>query len=263
MENGNLGLAGRLLGSVLLLLFFCYNLKAQQKDYNNMDYKLITSKEGMEYLEHSNKSLQDFSADYFIPSNKGVIYELSNGEIVLIHPKGKGEYPGFIFSNYEAFRKCCEADFFPIEEKDMTWLEAHATQMQGFLKDDSFYLQPLAETLKIDTPFKSAKDCEAAYKKLVSYISSKKNLYEVKQALVHCYALSVSKFLIEEKGYRWELKKNYEVYNPYYYPEISDNEKERIDVISKLYIAVGDRHKALFRDFYWYVTGISVMEKFD
>src|SRR6218665_1121780 len=115
MEHGNSGLAGQLLGNFLLLLFLCYNLEAQQKNYNNMEYRIISSKEGMDYLENNNKSLQDFSIEYFIPSHKGVIYELSNGELVLIHPRGKGEYPGFIFSNYEAFKQCCDADFFPIE----------------------------------------------------------------------------------------------------------------------------------------------------
>ena len=122
---------------------------------------------------------------------------MSNGEIVLIHPQGKGEYPGFIFSNYEVFKKCCDSDFFPIEKKYMTWLELHARHMLGFLKDDRFYSQPLAETLNVNVPFKSAKDCETAYEKLVSYISSKKNPYDIKQAVIHCYALAVSKFLIE------------------------------------------------------------------
>jgi len=228
-----------------------------------MEYTLISSKEGIKYLEQNHKSLQDFSTDYSIPSNMGVIYQMLNGEIVLIHPMGKGDYPGFIFSNYEAFRKCCEADFFPIGEKDMTWLESHASEMQGFLKDDSFYLQPLMDVLEMDVPFKSTKDCETAYKKLISFIGNKKNHYDIQQAVVHCYALAVSKFLIEQKGYSWELKKKYEVYNPYYYPEISNDEKKNVDVISKTYIAIGDKHKVPFRDFYWYITGIPIQAEIE
>jgi hypothetical protein len=222
-----------------------------------MNYKTISSKEGLEYLEKSNKSLQDVS-EYSIPSQYGVVYQMSNGEIVLINPKGKGDYPGFVFDNYEAFIQCCDADFFPIEEEYMTWLERHANQMKEFLKDDRFYLQPLAELLKINDPFKSVKDCELAYGKLVIYITNKKNSYNNKQASMHCYAAAVSKFLIEEKGYRWTLKKGYEIYNPYYYPQLHNDSDDYINVFSKIYVAIGGQYKASFREFYWYVTGIPI-----
>ena len=259
MATGSLGSAGdRLAGRLLyFLLLFPLYLKAQSNN-KSMGYKLISSKQGIEYLEENNKLAQDFSRDYSIPSHYGMIYQLSNGEILLIYPKGKGEYPGFIFDDYKSFKKCCDADFFPIEEKNMTWLEAHANQMKSYLKNDNFYLGPLEEALKINIPFKNARECEIGYEELISFIGSKRNSYEDKTKVIHCYALAVTKFLIEERGFSWEMKKNYEVYNPYYFPEISNNKIKHVDVIAKIYIAVGDKAKVSFRDFYWYVTGIPI-----
>lgn len=265
MKNGNFGSAGPQLDKLLFfaLLLGTFNLKAQLNYYGYMNYKVISSKECIEYLELHNKSLQDFSKNYHIPSGKGVVYEMFNGEIVLFHPRGKGEYPGFIFANYETFEQCCDADFFPIGEEHMTWLEAHANQMLGFLKDDKFYLEPLTEILKVSTPLRTTAECEDVYERLVNYITNRKNSLVTKQSLVYCYALAICKFLIEEKKYRWSLKKDYEVYNPFYYPEISNEDDRNVDVISKLYIAIGDKHKVSFRDFYWYVTRIPTNIKID
>lgn len=238
---------------------------SQEQKKLNMSYKLISSKEGLEYIEKNGMTFKDYSLKDSIPSHMGVVYNLRNGEVILLHPNpfGKPEYPGFIFTNIDEFNKCCEADFFPIAEKDMTWLEAHAKQMQAFSKNDSFFLEPLREHLKVEVPFKSGTECELVYNKLITYIKKKNNPYERKQELVNCYALAVSKFLIEEKGFKWNLGKNYEVFNPYYYPEISNSEKENVNVISKLYIAVGGRQKIKFRDFYWYVTGIPIHVEID
>ncbi|MEZ2442780.1 hypothetical protein AB6805_13745 [Chitinophaga sp. RCC_12] len=85
-----------------------------------MAYKLITSKEGLKYLENNKKHLQDFSRKLHIPSGYSTIYEMNNGEILLFNPSSGDEYPGFIFDGYQSFKKCYDADFFPIPEKNMT-----------------------------------------------------------------------------------------------------------------------------------------------
>ncbi|MEZ2442778.1 hypothetical protein AB6805_13735 [Chitinophaga sp. RCC_12] len=228
-----------------------------------MTHKLITSREGLEYLERSKKPLQDFSRRLQIPSGYGTIYELPNEQILLFNPSSGSEYPGFIFYGYSPFKECCDADFFPIPEKDMTWLEAHARQMLSYLKNDSFYLNPLSEKLGISIPIKTENECEAAYDKLVKYSSSPKKSGPDKIEIAHCYSLAVTKFLIEEKNFKWELRRMYQVYNPYYYPVVSNEEKKNVDVVSKLSIAVGKRNKIPFRDFYWYITGLSINTKIE
>ncbi|MEZ2442781.1 hypothetical protein AB6805_13750 [Chitinophaga sp. RCC_12] len=142
-------------------------------------------------------------------------------------------------------------------------LKARANQMRNFLNDDSFYLNPLSEKLGITELVKDVTECEIAYSKLIKYISCMKNDYSDKTELVHCYALTVDKFLIEQKGFQWTLKKKYEPYNPYYYPEISNDKVQDIDVISNLFMAVGNKRKASFREFYWHITGIPVDENID
>jgi len=228
-----------------------------------MNYRLITSKEGMDYLDSLHKSPQDFSATYRLKSNYGVIYELENGELLLIHPIGIGQYPGFLFSNVSEFLKYRDADFFPIGTENMTWLESNADNVANFTIQDDFFLNPLREILKLKVPFSNVSECESGYNDLVSYIRKKKNPEKEKQNLANCYALAMAKFLIDKKGFSVIFRKEYEVYNPYYLPILSNEEKQNVNVVSKLYTALGSGRAVPFRDFYWYLTGTPTHVKID
>ncbi|HAK29636.1 MAG TPA: hypothetical protein DCO90_10460 [Sphingobacterium sp.] len=238
----------------LLLILTIFKANAQFNLMNNAPIKIITSKEGIEYLESNNKTLKDFS-DLRIPSGYGTVYELDNGEIILVHTIGEGEYPGFIFNSLKEFKESCDNDFFPIPKENMTWLEQHAIEMQDFLKEHQFYTAALNTELKITAPFKSISECEDAYDKLTKYLKNNKKPVELRSNLIHSYAIAMAKFLIEEKGYNWELKKTYEIYNPYYYPVII-YQNTKSNVVSNAFIALGDRNKAEFRFFYWMLSGI-------
>lgn len=247
---------------ILLLILNSFTTRAQKSNMeNNNLVKIITSKQGIEYLESQNKSLKELS-DLMIPSGYGMVYELKNGEILLIHPRGDGDYPGFIFNSMEEFKKACDNDFFPIPKENMTWLEQHAKEMQNFLKEYQFYTAPLSTELKITAPFKSISECEDAYNKLTKYLKNNKKPVELRSSILHCYAIAISKFLIEEKGYNWELKKNYEVYNPYFYPVLR-NRNINADVVSHAFIALGDRYKVNFRHFFWSITGVPMNAPLD
>ena len=227
-----------------------------------MDYTIINSKEALEYLEKNNKPLTEYSS-LSIPSEYGMIYELSNGEIVLMEPSNGDDYPAFIFHNYESFKKCCDADYFPIGAEHMTWLESRTDAIQGFLKDDNFYQQPLQEFLGL-SPFKDYKDCEVGYEKLLAYVKSKKNTGKEKMHLAHCYAFAITKFLIEHKNYEWKLRKSYEVYNPYYEPVvIKEGTDLEVNVITKLHIAVEGYEKSNFRTFLFFITRIPMNAELD
>ena len=68
------------------------------------EYRVLPTKDCIKYIEKSGLSLQDDNWDYSIPSGKGLVYTLPNGEFVLVPTSFEESYPGIIFDNAETFK---------------------------------------------------------------------------------------------------------------------------------------------------------------
>jgi hypothetical protein len=219
---------------------------------NDIDHKVLLTKDCIKYIEQSGLSIKDYNLDYSIPSGKGLIYTLSNGEFILMPSTFEESYPGIIFNNLESFRKYLDRDSFPIDTKYMTWLEAHSSEMKFFLDEDAFYISLLGKELKVKLPLTSVEDFETAYMKMVSYVKDISKSKTEKLAVINSYGLAVTEYLIKNKKNKWELHKQYEMYNPYYYPLLLEN-GNKIDIITNVHITIQNKGKNSFKSFCNYV----------
>jgi hypothetical protein len=214
------------------------------------EYKILSTRKCIEYIETNGRDLKDNNWGYSIPSGCGIVYTLSNGEFVLIPNNLKENYPGFIFNDFDAFNQCVVNDHFPIDLNHMTWLEAEASSVKHFLADSLFYSSVIEKELKIELP-SSLEEFRLAFDRLAKYVNKKSNDRQKKLILINCYGLALSKYLIEKQKYPYELRKQYEIYNPYYTPILIRNAK-KIDVIAQVLFALRSNSKNAFdllRDF--------------
>lgn len=215
-------------------------------------YKLISTEDCLKYIVQNGLSLEDENWDYSISSGKGLIYTLPNGEFVLVPSNFDKSYPSIVFNNAESFNEYANKDFFPIDSKHMTWLEAHALDVKNFEVDNTFYTLVMEKKLKLKTPLINIEDFKVAFNKIMSYIKDPLNSKEDKLAVINCYGLAVAEYLIKVKNNKWEFLKQYEMYNPYYYPVIL-KDGNKIDVITKVHIAVQNKAKNSFELFCGFV----------
>jgi len=241
-----------------LVIFIIYlgvtAIMAKGQIMDNKKIHVIKSIDGLAYIKTHGGKVQDFNEKYAIPSSSGSVYSMPNGEVVLINITYQDNYPGFIFDDYESFKQCVDKDFFPVPSYAMRWVEIHSNEIKDFFKNDNFYLQPLEKSLKIKVPFKTVTECSDGYSKLRSFMKDPANTLTEKEPLANCYALGIARFLIEDHKFEWKMTKMYQVYNPYYYPLLSYNNRNNINVFDKLVTSFDDNSENAFKFFFWTLT---------
>ena len=237
----------------ILSLGLFYLIYSTGMNQINPEYRILPTNECEQYIIKNGLELRQFSMHYSIPSQAGLVYTLPNGEFVLVPSHSKPSYPGIIFRDAAIFKKYCEKDFFPIEKKDMTWLEAHAENMKHFNVDSSFYIAPLENKFFIKFPFTTSDDFEELFYKIVGCVKDKKTKGSEKESLIYCFALSIIEYLNTVKHFKLDLVKYHEIYNPYFEPIIIFQSGRRVNVISYLFIAMDNPGKDSFRSFRHYV----------
>ncbi|MBX9784359.1 MAG: hypothetical protein K2X48_13800 [Chitinophagaceae bacterium] len=177
-------------------------------------YKVIPTRDCIAYIEKYGLTIDDDS-DYRIKSTSGLVYTLSNNEVVLLPTNFDLDYPGIVFKNLDVFKYYAALDFFPIGEQNMTWFERYNKQIQQFREKREFYSNPL-ETLNITLPFKNTEEIKSAFLKVESFIASTKcKDFSFQQVhMIYSFGLAVTNYLIDYKGYKLLLKSGYENYNP-------------------------------------------------
>jgi hypothetical protein len=201
----------------------------------NSEYKVLTTKECMEYIQQNKIDLQNNNWDYSIPSGKGIIYTLPNGEFVLVPSNLMASYPGIIFKSVEIFKKFLNKDSFPIAEEDMSWLELHGSEIDSLGKRN-----PPA--------YKSISEIEIAYNQLLQFIGESENSNKTKESAVYLFGLSVIDFLLHEGTYTVRLQKRYATYNHYYYPLLV-KDGIYVDLLTDLRISLQKKDKDSFNFF--------------
>jgi len=232
------------------------------------NYRLLTTQEALVYLREHGLTFVDSNPAYTIGSGGGLVYTLPNGEVVLLQAGLREGYPAFVFSNVLAFKRCRDADFFPIPQEHMEWLEAHASQVQNFLSAPDFYLQPLHKRFGLTVPFRTVADCETAFLAVRAFIRQRGRVptEQERQEMTYFFALAATQFLVEQKGYKWQLRSQYASYNPYYTPMLLVDKAGRdvcSDVISAAFSAMSVTTKDPFRTFYWFAANVPPVAPLD
>lgn len=80
------------------------------------------------------------------------------------------------------------------------WLHSCVNDIKDFLHNTAFYIQPLADKVNIQAPFKSVRACREGYEKLKPYVRKRSVALEEKDELTSCFGLAMAQFLIEEQG---------------------------------------------------------------
>lgn len=240
-------LAGKI---TILLVVFCtitIHTIAMEKD---TAYRIMSTKECLNYIENAGISIHDDDANFSLKSQSGVIYTLPNGEVVLMPTNFGLNYPAIIFKNTEVFKSYLAQDFFPIGEEKMTWLERNYNQMKSFESKDDFFSKILTEKLHVKFPFENMDDVKVAFLKVKAIADSQTHEDQNKDVdeNIHSFGLALIKYLKNYRNYHLVMKKEYENYNPYLYPMMIKNDK-RIDVLSKVFIHIEGQSLHSFENF--------------
>lgn len=133
-------------------LLFCNLLSFIAMKTIETGHQVLPSKQCIEYLEEKGTKLQIQRPDDATKSTSGLVYILSNGEVVLLPSHVKPSYPGIIFKDMTEYKKYADLDSFPIDKKDMTWLEANASNMKEFGINNQFFISILRKELNLQIP---------------------------------------------------------------------------------------------------------------
>ncbi|GAA4351025.1 hypothetical protein GCM10023185_09350 [Hymenobacter saemangeumensis] len=222
--------------------------------------RAISTEQGINYLESNHISINDF-IDKQIPSNYGMVYSLPSGEVVLLESGLRDKYTAFIFDSMSVFEKCCEIDYFPVPKENMTWLEAHASEVQNFLIEDDFYLKPLYSILDKMPLFNNINECQSIFDKISIYIRKKSIAFEEKENICYCFSLAVARFCIQKMQIKWQIKKFYEVFNPIYVPFLVHKEHNSnilANIFEPIFRVRDSPTKLPFSLFFYQLSNISI-----
>lgn len=247
---GSLGLKRLLAGKFILLIVFCtitINTIAMGKD---TAYKVMSTKECLNYIKNAGLSIHDEDTNLSIKSQSGVIYSLPNGEVVLMPTNFDLNYPGIVFKNAEVFKSYVAQDFFPIGEEKMTWLERNYSQMKNFETNPDFFSKTLTEKLHLKFPFHSIDDVKAAFLKVkaIADLHNHENQSNDIDIFIHSFGLALIYYLKDYCNFQLTMQTEYENYNPYLYPMMNKGGKQ-IDVLLKLYIYIDGQSIHSFENF--------------
>jgi len=213
-------------------------------------YKVMSTKECLSYIENAGLSIHDDDTNFSINSQSGVIYSLSNGEVVLMPTNFDLNYPGIIFKNTAVFKSYVAQDFFPIGEEKMTWLERNYNHMKNFETNHDFFSKTLTEKLHLKFPFHSIDDVKAAFLKIkaIADLQTHEEQSNEIDALIHSFGLALIYYLKDYRNFQLTMRKEHENYNPYLYPRMIKDDKQ-IDVLLKVFIYIDEQSTHSFENF--------------
>lgn len=199
---------------ILGLLLAAAIVKSNAMNKDSTEFRIISTKAGIEYLERSGLTINDES-EYQIQSNSGLVYILPNKEVMLLPTNFDPEYPGIIFKDLATFKQYAKQNYFPIGDEHTTWFERFNHEIKHFREKPAFY----ADALKapgLSVPFKTDADVRTAFQKLQSWLdSAKRGSFTFEQLhAVSSMALEVINYLVDYKGYKLQFREGYENYNP-------------------------------------------------
>jgi hypothetical protein len=229
-------------------LFLSIIFIIQHMNFSQPGYKVLTSRECLQYVEQHNVKEEDFNLDYTIPSRKGLVYTMPNGEFVLVPTHIDPLYPGFIFKDKNVFKEHIQKDFFPIGKEHMTFLEAHSSEAKQILVDATPFLNILSKSIGVDSLFNNQKDLEEGYNKLYSFVHKKKNQNPGIKEIIESFGICAIEYFHKHNGYELQFDKQYEIYNPYFLPILIRDDR-RINAITMLYIALESKSPDSFKQF--------------
>ncbi|MDP4216251.1 MAG: hypothetical protein Q8927_08615 [Bacteroidota bacterium] len=197
-----------------------------------MEYKVISTKECLEYLKHNQLGVVTFNPHYSIQSMKGIIYTLPNGKFVLVPSNYDESYPGIIFKDEEKFIKYRDLDSFPIGEAQKTWLVAHVQDIREL-------------TNPAPSQNKDIEVIRADYFRLLKFIKDKRRPGKEMESAMYEFGISAFRYAMQDKSYTIQLEKRYSMYNPYLHPLLV-KEGRKIDLLTILQIALENGGKNSF-----------------
>lgn len=190
------------------------------------------------YIQDKGGSLKDVNWKYSIQSHAALVYTLANGEVVMIPSHSAPDYPSFIFKNIESFDKLGKQDYFPIDKRYMTWLEANADSVAKIDEASLFYRLPLQKAFGTKFPLQTREEIRELFDKVLTYARSKNNSEVEKKEIVYCFGLSVIMYLKNVKGYKIQMDKFYEIYNPYFQPLIIYPDGRKSNIFDQLFMSI-------------------------
>jgi len=234
---------------VFLSLIYLFFIPSKPIIVAQTIYRSMPTDECIDYIKSHGLTTGDYSAELDIPSGYGLVYELSNGELVVIPSDLRQKYVGFIFTNKEVFYEMVNADYFPIDRKYLTFWELERDDLGRLPESIKNYVDFLKETIRINDDFLNYHYFKTTYDSIVNYLNQNGEAY-LKDKIVLAYSLQVMKYLVDTKNGKWDLEKRYEIYNSYIYPGISLDD-EYINVIALFYSSLKNEGKnfEMFSDF--------------
>lgn len=232
---------------------------------NPPPYRILPNYQAESYARQHGFQNQMNTSSLQIKSGFGRVFILDNGEVVLTGVGQHADYPSFVFASQKYFDDFREKDFFPIPRRDMTWMEANASVAYNFLNAPEGYAHFLQDALNVKVPFYNSADCEAAYNSIQHFLRRKKNISSSEQMDITGYfGLSMAQYLVHIKGYRYQLRKKYSVYNPYYEVMVLGDERVYSSYTNVLAVSTVSRiQKYTFREYYWTIAHVPVQDQLD
>ncbi|WP_316787818.1 hypothetical protein [Pedobacter frigoris] len=219
------------------------------------DYRIITQLEADDYLAKHGKEVQDFS-NLGIKSHMGIVYELSNGELVLM-PAGsahlKDNHPCFVYDNLESFNKMKEADYFPIPDSAKTYLELEYPYLLKMVNNIGHFKAEIEMYSKVKVPDTfNLEWFEQIHSEVYEAVGNYKISMVERQRLVLSFSILMMWTLVKDYNCSIEMKQQYETYNACLYPYLKVDDHKR-DLMGDLFSVMRnpsgkDNWKSFYRE---------------
>lgn len=194
----------------ILILF----LVTKTTIYSMSCYKIKMGEELREYVQSSGLDIV-FDAQQ-LKTNGASIYELMNGEIVMIPFIYENDLEGFVFKNKECFQEMIETDSFPLENEEETLFDTETKRFLDLPNSIPFYQNHLNELFGFDFEGIDNEKLDTYFNKLRKIPKRKvKDLDHTAMGMMYGWLLH------QKTGGKWMLEKRYGTYNPYYVPIVT------------------------------------------
>jgi len=147
----------------------------------------------------------------------------------------------------------------------MEWINCNVSNIQNFIENNLFYVEPLLKKGGIHAPFANLLDCKNAYIKLQNLWKNKKVLNEDKEILFYSFSFAMVQFIVKEKGADWELKPFMIGNNAHVLPFIimynANQVKKIINPYSTTFRCINSKPKLSFEFYYWRISDTPPIEQ--
>ncbi len=195
-------------------------------------YEIKKTDELVKHLKSNGRTdpYEDF--DYQLQTNYAWVFELKNGQVVLIGNSFR--HGGLIFRDKECFNQTVNADKFPIENPDKSLYDIEIDRIKSINKQIDIYREHLNTVLKFDFQELTREAAQAYIKKVVGRTIKKLTTDTDLVALIAIFGEIMRR---EIKG-KWVLEKWYGTFNPYFMPKILNPNNKIIPINDSLLTAI-------------------------